>query len=305
MKPNTPEFISSFDGTRLAVYDVGPRDAPVVFLVNGLGGTVDTWLPVLEHFEGRFRFISFDYRGMFKSGTPPYKDFSMEAHARDARVVLDHFEVESAIFMGWSMGVQLVLELLRKTPETARALVLLNGTFAKPLDRAFPKLKRVALVGMDVLALYAPILKVYARPWTFSRLPVKVAKLAGVVSSNLDERVFLSLAHEFIHLDFVNFRDILVALAQHDAEDVLETIQQPCLVVAGERDLFTPIETAREMTHRIPDCELLEVRDASHYALVEYPELICLRIEKFFDEQLPSPTKRKGSSPRRNKNSAR
>jgi len=53
------------------------------------------------------------------------------------------------------------------------------------------------------------------------------------------------------------------------------------LVVAGERDLFTPLNRSKEMAERIPGAELLVLREGSHAAMVEQPELVALTIEKF------------------------
>lgn len=278
-----PDFIQSFDGTRLAVYDFGNRDGPVLFLVNGLGGSILTWRHLTDYFESRFRIISYDYRGIFRSGTPPDKDFSMQAHVEDALQVMAHFQVEQAVFLGWSMGVQVVLELMRRVPERATALVLLNGTPGRPLERAMPRLKGAVMLGMDVVSLYSRVLRVYARPLLGSTLPLRLVQTLGLVSSTLDESVFLRLAREFIGLDFVNFRDIFAALVEHDAWDVLPHLNMPTLLVSGTRDLFSPKEVAREAVEKLPSGELLEIADASHYALVEYPELIRLRLEKFLE----------------------
>jgi pimeloyl-ACP methyl ester carboxylesterase len=51
--------------------------------------------------------------------------------------------------------------------------------------------------------------------------------------------------------------------------------------VAGERDLFTPLQRSREMASRIPRAELLVLREGSHAAMVEQPELLALTMEKF------------------------
>jgi pimeloyl-ACP methyl ester carboxylesterase len=56
------------------------------------------------------------------------------------------------------------------------------------------------------------------------------------------------------------------------------------LVIAGERDPLTPASEAKRMIARLRHGELLIVRGASHYAAVEFPELVNLRIEKFLRE---------------------
>jgi pimeloyl-ACP methyl ester carboxylesterase len=65
---------------------------------------------------------------------------------------------------------------------------------------------------------------------------------------------------------------------------VLETIEVPTLVITGDRDAFTPRQLAQQMARRIPHGEILIVRGATHYTAIEYPELVNLRIEKFFRE---------------------
>src|SRR5256885_16663139 len=76
--------------------------------------------------------------------------------------------------------------------------------------------------------------------------------------SQLDLRGYFALA-----------RDLLT----HDASDLLDQIHLPVLVVAGERDLFTPLARSREMAARIPGAQLLVLREGGPAAMVEQPKL--------------------------------
>ena len=67
----------------------------------------------------------------------------------------------------------------------------------------------------------------------------------------------------------------------HDATDLLPSVRVPTLVVAGERDLFTPLARSEEMAKAIPGAELLVLQGGSHAALVEQPETIGAAVEKF------------------------
>jgi pimeloyl-ACP methyl ester carboxylesterase len=282
-----PSYISSFDGTRLAVYDVGKPKGPTVLLINGLGGNLATWKHIVGNFEDRIRFISFDYRGMYKSKAPANKDYSMETHAKDALAVLEYFGVGEVLVMGWSMGVQVCLEFYRLAAARVIGLILANGAYGKPLDKGFPGMKKLGLLSMDLLAVAAPLLRPFlVKPLTSSKLPVKAAKLSGFVSEKLDEEVFVPLARDFMQLDFVNYRECVRSLVEHDAEHVLGRISVPTLIISGGRDLFTPAHISEEMVERIPNAELLHIRDASHYGAVEYPELINTRISNFLRDRL-------------------
>lgn len=281
-----PRFLSSFDGTQLAVYEAGNRNGPSILLFNGLGGNIETWTSVVAALGETYHFVSFDYRGMFASGTPPYKNFTMDAHARDALTVLEHFGVSKALFMGWSMGVQVALEVYSRAPQLASGIVLINGVSSRLIDKVAPGWKRLVLLGMDLVALYYPVLKVYATPITMSTTAVKVGRWVRFLSSNVNERAFLRLAHEYIQLDFANYRDIVYEMAEHDADHVLPTIQVPALIVGGTIDRITPPAESHRMAAVIPGAELLMMEDASHYSLVEYPDLIILRVAKFLNERV-------------------
>jgi 3-oxoadipate enol-lactonase len=281
----------SFDGTRLALYDLGRRDGPVLFLVNGLGGNITAWRFLIDYFRDRFRICSFDYRGMYNSELAATGDYSMEAHTKDALFVMDHLGIEDAVVMGWSMGVQVVFEIVRAAPERVRALVLANGAFGRPLD-LIPGLKPVARAAMGLLAEAAPHLRPLARPLLRTTAPLKLLKAVGFVSRRLDEQVFLDIARKFAELDFAAYRDCVESLVNHDAEDVLDSVMAPTLILAGGRDLFTPASFSTIMAERIPEARLAHIPDASHYAAVEYPGVIISHMERFFldfcvEERLP------------------
>ena len=96
-------------------------------------------------------------------------------------------------------------------------------------------------------------------------------------------RQHLRAAYEAIRkgVDLRGYFALARDLLSHDASDLLEQIRVPTLVVAAERDLFTPAARSKEMAARIPGAELLVLRAGSHAALIEQPELVALTLEKF------------------------
>jgi len=58
-------------------------------------------------------------------------------------------------------------------------------------------------------------------------------------------------AEGFKTIDWKNYTDLIERLGDHDAEDVLPTIDIPTLIITGDRDLFTPVFTARKMNRKI------------------------------------------------------
>lgn len=278
--------LTSFDGTELTYHVIG-EGAPVL-LCAGLGGSWMAWSHQLRYFQNRYRFISWDYRGLYASGAPAVPDaLRIADHARDAQAVLAAEGIERASIWGWSMGVQVALELFGMSPEAVANLVLINGVSGKPWNTVL----NLGIMG-DVLP---PVLRglstvpqlaeaVVRRSVEMPEL-VTWAKRIGLAAKTLDEDIWAELAGSFSDLDMGIYLRILELLGEHDATPILDDVDVPTLIITGDRDLFTPRAAAERMARRISSSQLMCVPGGTHYVAVEYPELVNLRIEKHFNER--------------------
>ncbi|HTQ08389.1 MAG TPA: alpha/beta hydrolase [Polyangiaceae bacterium] len=275
------------DGAPLLGYRAG-TSGPALALANGLGGPVSAFRHQIEHFERGFRVVTWDYRGLYGSrGDAPPDRVDVGAQAADLEDLLRSITDEPAVVVGWSMGVQVALELVRVAPERVRALVLVSGTYGRPMtnlrvpraERWLPELiERVRpyhAVGSRLVALAAR-----------SRRAADLVRRLGFVNPRLETETLLALAREFKELDFDVYLRTLAALERHDTAARLAAVKQRTLVVAGERDpLFSP-RVARDLSERLPHAELYVVPRATHYAPLEFPELVNARIDAFLAEIL-------------------
>lgn len=274
------------DGTTIAYYDTA-GDKPPVILANGLGGPFAAWRYQVDYFRERYRILSWDYRGLNPASRPPGNPPRLDigTHVADLEALLAETGVERAAFIGWSMGVQVMLELYDRRPERFSNMVFVNGTFGRPFETlAVPLVARVMPSVVRQVQRHHRIgsaLLQRATRWPETLLWLK---RLGFIGSTLDGELFREMASEFSEVDLDLYLRLLRSLGEHDAARILETVRVPTLVIAGDRDAFTPRQLAQQMARRIPGGELLLVRGATHYAAVEYPELVNLRIEKFFRE---------------------
>ena len=275
--------LRSFDGTEIATFRQGHRGRWLL-LANGLGGNVNAWVHQLRHFDGRVRFATWDYRGLYKSGPPANRSVTIDDHVGDAQVVMQEYGIKDAVVIGWSMGVQVALELYRRHPESVAALVLLNGTHGRPLQESLARSWGPITCGLRAVGRAAPAVLRAVGPLAQSPLIPKAIKATGLVSGTLDETVFRGLAAEFVTLDFDDYVQIFLELARHDAREILPTIQVPTLVFTGGRDFLTPSSMGAEMADRIPGAERTHVPGASHYTCVEFPDVVNHRIETFLQD---------------------
>jgi pimeloyl-ACP methyl ester carboxylesterase len=279
-------FFHSYDGTRI-VYHVVGEGSPML-LANGLGGTYIAWRHLYNYFSDRFQFFSWDYRGTYRSSAPDNPErLRMEDHVRDALCLCEREGITSAVWASWSMGVQLSLEIYRHAPDLFRALILLNGTYGNAFDTAFGWKGSATILpaGASLAQRIALPLSLAGRAVVRWNGFIRLLKKTGLVGATLDEEIFKDLAREFATLDVRSYMTIFKSLGHHSAKDVLAKIGVPVLVISGDRDPFTPRKVAEKMARRIPGAEICVIPGGTHYAPVEYPELVNLRIEKFLREK--------------------
>ncbi|MDO8519791.1 MAG: alpha/beta hydrolase [Deltaproteobacteria bacterium] len=282
--------VKSFDGTSIGYQTYG-RGKKTIVLCNGLGGSVVAWKPLYQALGDRYRFISWDYRGLFKSKLPKNPEaMTIQDQARDLEAILKKEKVTKALIAGWSMGVQVALEFYRLAPEKFSALFLLNGTYGNPFHTALNSpLSRYILPQINELAhRLAPALQprlvlVASRLIDWKGFVDIIARL-GLVHKNLDRAIFKEVAREMISTDLQVYHVLMRYLSRHSAAGVLKKIRVPTLIITGDEDIMTPKKVAEKMAHEIPKAELFIVAQGTHYCLLEFPDTILLRFKKFLGE---------------------
>ena len=78
------------------------------------------------------------YRGLYGSSLPADPNaLRITDHARDGLHLLKEEGADRAAILGWSMGVQVGLEMFRAAPERVASLAMLNGVAGRPWDYVF------------------------------------------------------------------------------------------------------------------------------------------------------------------------
>ena len=289
--PASERFAVGIDGTRLfyQAFQRAPANLATAVLCDGIACDGFIWKYLLPALIPDRCVIHGHYRGHGRSGPP--RDPSMITVvdlARDVHTVLDDAGVHQAVLFGHSMGTQVCLEAYRQRPARIAGMVLLCGSYGR-ITRTFH--------GSDVLAWALPRLidlhQKHPRVWRalWSRGPaalsVRLARFLGEVDPLRLRAEDLEPYFEHVnHLDPEMFLKMLQAAGDHSAEDLLPSVAVPVLVIAAERDTFTPVRYAHQMARQIPSADLLVVPHGSHTAPIEQPELVEGRIRRFLRERI-------------------
>jgi pimeloyl-ACP methyl ester carboxylesterase len=288
-------FAVAVDGTRLYVRerDRQPprgrrrlREAkrPTAVLCDGLSCDGYIWKYLWDDLVESAALCHWHYRdhGRSEPAADPSR-IDVPSHASDLDCVRLSIGDPLVVLIGHSMGCQVVLEAYRQRPAGVRGLVLMNGSSGRItetfhgtnlLARALPKLQELAEKHADLARAL------------WSRIPVgltlRVALQAGEVDHDLlHPEDLVPYLEALTRMDVRVFLRMLKAAGDHSADDWLHTVTVPALVIAGERDTFTPPELAERLSRMLPDARLVMVPGGTHVTALEHRELVRDEICRF------------------------
>jgi pimeloyl-ACP methyl ester carboxylesterase len=122
---------ATIDGLE-ARYEVFGSGAPLLLLApGGFDATIEKWrgasawtgIDALDALATRFQVIAYDRRESGQSGGRVER-LTWHTYARQAKALLDHLKIESALVLGGCMGCSVALAFAVDYPEATRALLL-------------------------------------------------------------------------------------------------------------------------------------------------------------------------------------
>jgi pimeloyl-ACP methyl ester carboxylesterase len=263
---------------------------PAVLLCDGLGCDGFIWRYLQPALAMSHRVVHWHYPGHGRSPPPSEpRALSIPSLADDGVRVLGAAGLKRAVVIGHSMGVQVALEMHRRHGARLDALVLVCGSPGHPLDTFHDtSILRALLPWMRRTTDAMPQgVSALARAAVWSGLALELALLFEV-NPKLVRREDLEpyFAH-FLSMDPRLFLRTMQAASEHSAEDHLSAVNVPTLVIAGDRDHFTPPWLSRRMALAIPAAQLEMVPGGSHTTPLETPERVNLAVADFLRRRVP------------------
>ena len=246
-----------------------------LLLIMGWGCNAATWKPQVPGLAERFRVITFDNRGVGRSSAPK-QSYTVPQMARDTAGLLDALGIERAHVFGISMGGMIAQELALTHPERVDSLLL--GCTSPGSRRAAGQrelLKNIAefndTVGSDGPSLewFQDFIK---RLWTDGAISRSDTYLQDFVFSMIR---FPPTPHGLHNQSY--------AVAMHDTYDRLPYIQQPTLVMTGDKDGLIDCENSLILAGRIPRADLMIFPGLKHAFHLEAAARVNTVIIDFID----------------------
>jgi len=270
---------AAINGIKLTYEDKGPRDAPAILLVMGLGGQLTLWPDefvdaLVAH---GFRTIRYDNRDVglstrFESaGVPNLKwmfvksmlrlpvrpAYTLADMAADGIALLDHLGIAKAHVVGASMGGMISQHIAARYPDRVLSLTSIMSTTGNP------RLPRAQKEAMAVLA-NRPM---SGDPEDMIAYSVRAARVIGSPGyPAAEERLQRRVRHDFERGWYPQgvARQMAAIVADGDRRAMLKTIVAPTLVIHGEADPLVPIAGGKDTAVSIPGARLMTIPGMGH-----------------------------------------
>lgn len=261
-------------GTRLR-YAVGGDGAPLV-LVHGLGGTIENWRALAPALAAAHRVLVPDLPGHGRSDPlPEARDLDPLADAVLATAEAE--ELQSAVWVGHSLGGVVSLRAAVRRPEAVRGIVLAAAAGIGSASRA-------AEVTLAVLGTARPgrLIAPFRHTWSRSRFGRRAAfGWWGVADPDgfdpeIAEAFLVGTAR---HTDT---RQAARALLVSDPRAELDRVRCPCLCLWGASDNWVRLQDGMEYARRLR-APLRGIAGCGHLLIGERADACLVAIRDFVE----------------------
>lgn len=247
---------------------LGPADADVLVLSNGILMGTASWAFQTPVFSKKHRLLLYDCRGMWQSDHPagPY---SMTQHADDLAALLDALQIESAHIGGISYGGEVSMAFALQYPLRTRSLIISSSvSHVDAPMRVIMNSWITATRAKDPDMLFE-----VTYPMNFSE---------GWIAKN--GKLLEAAKARYRSLDFDAFLELLLSFSHLNLTPELPRITAPTLVMVGEQDILKSRRYAEIITSGIPGSEFVVIPNGGHAINWEQPGLFNTLILGFLSK---------------------
>jgi pimeloyl-ACP methyl ester carboxylesterase len=244
--------------------------------IGGAGFGHENFNAVRERMRKQFKVIEFDLRGYGFSDRPE-QHYDFDVWADDVAAVLAAAGIEKTHIHGTSMGGMVALKFAAKYPQMVDCLVV-SCTSAK--SDAMMKTRR--RVWRALGQAYGTDSRILGEEMASQALTRKfldspqgagsAEKIQGVLTRNAPLFTWVAACD---------------ALIDSDLREDLAQVEAPTLVVAGDEDILTPLDTgpqgigSRAIAQTLANSELEVMRGVAHTNMLEAPDRSVASIVDF------------------------
>ena len=256
-----------------------------IILYNGASDSMDAWDPsFLTGISSNHTVIAFDQRGIGNT-TAGSKPYTYQQLANDTAGLLDALKIPKADVMGYSLGGHIAQAFTVSYPEKVNRVILV-ATMCGGKD-SIPKPQEFKNLQEEIVNK------------TQNNIPVSQEEMKSLVAASLGSG-WIRLHPESLDIpENMSFQQMKPSLPPETLKnqanlgvweqtnwsgvcDEEAKLAKPTLVITGaDDDSYMPHENALVLAAKIPGAWLVQVKDAGHAVMDQYPDEIGEIVDTF------------------------
>lgn len=243
-------------------------NGPVAVCIHGLGGSSNTWTPIMPALAGR-KVVRIDLPGSGRSPAPE-GELHIARYVDAVLAVCRQLDIGRADFLGHSLGTIVCQHVAVREPGLVAGLALFGPLLCPPDAGRGPIQARADKAEQGGIAALQEIAD---------------AVVSGATSRETKERepAALALVRESVmRQDPQGYARSCRALANAQAAPI-EQIAAPVLLVTGDQDGVAPAAAVTAMGERIQGSRVVVLEGCGHWTTFEKPRECAQELQRFFE----------------------
>jgi pimeloyl-ACP methyl ester carboxylesterase len=257
-------------GDRFISYVEQGTGEPVI-LIHGIPTWGYLWQGVMSALSRQYRTVIPDLQGFGYSDKNDRFDRSIQAQASMLERWIDALQIDRAMVVAHDIGGGVALRLAIHHPGRVSKLCLLNTVcydswpIEAMLQLGHPETRR-KLSASSLLTLLSQALK---------------QGFASSPGATLLEGLLAPYATEVGKRSLIRNAAALNTNLTTELTPFLSGLQIPTLILWGEDDSFQPVRFGVRLARDIPNAQLVRIKDAKHFVMVDQPQAVLHEVEAF------------------------
>jgi pimeloyl-ACP methyl ester carboxylesterase len=239
-------------------------NGPTILISHGVTGGIDQGIGMSALFFGKgYKFLYVSRFGYLKSSMPDIPSAKLQAEVY--KDLLDFLGIDNVIIMGNSAGGTSAIHFAIDYPDKCKGLILISSVVPGNLKKLPPKFFMDSVFGSDFL--YWVTVKSFGESMMKMFVPESIIKKKSKQERRiLINDIFLAGFPISNRTKGVLF-DTYISNPSIDEVIPFENIKLPVLIIHAIDDPAPPVEGARTISGKIPNCKLVIYETGGHLIL--------------------------------------
>lgn len=250
------------------------RGVPVL-ICSGLGAPAQVWPGLYDSSDCGLRVVGFHHRGTGGSGRPLDESATLVGdYADDAARVAQHFDLDRAVVVGWSVGVAVACELAVRQSDLVAGIVAISGVPQAPagLRGVVESLAQPArTLGLQAARSLPEVLLDVVNSVPANAATVALLRTGGLLSDRVSDDVAVDVLRAYLDHD-PSWYLRLAEQASRSPGPAITEVPCPVSFLTGRQDPLTAWQTVAAVAREAGiDATVVP---GGHFLPLEHPDLV-------------------------------